>query len=428
MMRGMQARRPGPGLRTKAPWGSMRRPAPALTRQDLVQAMGLGYDPFVTAFSEGDPTGSFADIFVDPEPSLLDRLQRLGPTLVVADYGMGKTATRLALEYLLRTDAGRPAPLCVTYTPRVQDSASLGGRELLVQHYKAMAAAAAIDIVVQFIERIDDAPSELTVAQRQALARQVRALPLRFKQRFRSAAQNPPSAGAIWGGSQALTGIRPTVRYVAVTPRWRELVGWIAGHCGSPTLAQPWEQTREDARTLGFAASFLLVDAVDEGTPEPTAQYRLVEPLLAEASTLAERHCFLKCFLPVVDLSQLDHGRNDKNSLTDDIEIATIDRATSQDLIAIVHERLQAASTSPAAFLSLDVFARGDIPESIEERLAQLAGGSPRRMMELVSAFLDFCASLEVGHGDRRERPHIRQEEWKRFLASLEAGPGSGVP
>src|SRR5262249_14443771 len=84
---------------------------PTLRRQ-LVAAMGLRYDPLVTSVSESDAAPDFGEIYVDPRPSLLDLLKHRTSALVFADYGMGKTATRLALEYALRNSYEGQPPLC----------------------------------------------------------------------------------------------------------------------------------------------------------------------------------------------------------------------------------------------------------------------------------------------------------------------------
>lgn len=389
-------------------------------RSTLISTMGLAYDPFSHAFSEGDPAPDFQSIFVDPTPSLLDKLQRRGHLVILADYGLGKTATRLALEYVLRSARAQPPCLCVTYTPSLEDLAHHGADDLLEHMLRDMAAAAAIDLVVQFIERLDDLPRMLSAEQSAALARQARALPQQVQKRFQQVAREAHHDGALWRGDRAVSGIRPVVRHVATTRRWRLAVEVIAAAASGQRVPQPWDRSLADARTLGFGEVVLLVDAIDEQQIDPAVQTELIAPLLAHAPALEERQVSMKCFMPAPEPSIARSMSTFMNTLTSSIEIATIERGTQDDLLSIVHERLEAASASPTSYPTLDWFKRDDIAESLEVKLAQLADGSPRRMMELVSAFLDYHSEHGFLHVQERGRPWITRAEWQEFLARVE--------
>jgi hypothetical protein len=397
---------------------------PTLTlRRQLIQAMGMRYDPLMTSVSESESAPDFGEIYVDPQPSLLDLLRQPSHALVFADYGMGKTATRLALEYALRnTHAAQPA-LCVTYTPHIsrQDRAAAG--PTLEQHLAALGTDVAIDLVIQLIERADKNPQMLSEQQRAALLRQAGSLPLRMRRRFRDAArasEGDLKDGIIWRD------IRAIVRHVAVTPQWHEWVKQIAfDSAGSPQPVS-WEQTLADARILGFPQIYILIDAVDEdigaaesGVLDRAALRATVAPLLAEMQQFYGQNVMLKCFLPA-DLQELaqirDHGQFE--GLTVPIEIVNIAQVSQAHLEAIVNERLQAASVSNASFRSLDWFKGPDVDQSIQSHLAFIARGSPRRMIELSSQLLDYHSH----HGFKTDgRIWLTYSEWQAFLARLDA-------
>lgn len=412
-------------------------------RPDLIRALGLSYDPFLEPVSEKDQTPNFLDIFVDPTPSLLDRLQERASMLVFGAPGMGKTATRLALEYLLRNAPGHPPNLCVTYRPHVGEAGGHDRAALAAHHYEQIAAAAAVDSVVQVIERYDDQPEELDERQRAALARQVRACPAPFQRLIRNGARDLPAStppdGAIWrsqsgprhadpdAGRDDVTGIRPVVRYVVPSPRWRRLIAWMASVTTLRPEPQPWEQTVADAAALGFDAIFVLVDAVDASHVDPAAQRALLQPLLDDVAALGRKQIYLKCFVPPWGGGRTAAAVHDI-TLTGNIEVATIERATHNMLKALVRERLQAAGTSRVSIASLDALRREDIVESIEDRLVELADGSPRRVMELVRDFLDFHSRHGFMHADERGRPWITGAEWQEFLATISPRPISSSP
>lgn len=382
-------------------------------RRQLIAAMGLRYDPLITSVSESDPAADFGEIYVDPQPSLLDMLRQAASALVFADYGMGKTATRLALEYTLRNSYEPSPPLCVTYTPRIDLLENGDAADILTRHQEAISREIAIDLIIQLIERQDSDPETLSAKQQAALRRQARALPLRLRHRIRDAAASGPSDGVIWHG------IRPVARYVAMTPRWR---GWIdrINSAFVPGAPQPvaWEQALEDTRTLGFPRVFLLIDAVDEGAINRDALQAVVAPLLNAIGRFQDQKMLLKCFLPT-DLLELVRDTYQKRfqGLTVPVELATIAEVPRDHLEAIVNERLQAASASNASFRSLDWLKGSEITESIQARLAILARGSPRRMIELASALLDFHSE----HGFRqKERLRLTAAEWQEFLARIE--------
>lgn len=397
-------------------------PKPPL-RQQLIAAMGMGYDPLINSVSESDPAPDFGEIYVDPKPSLLDMLKRPASTLVFADYGMGKSATRLALEHTLRNSYEAQPALCVTYTPHLARLDELSSDAILSQHLAAITTELATDLIIQLLERRNLTASMLSDAQAAALQRQAHALPLRVRHRIRDAAAQADRLpdGICWKD------IRAVVRYVAVTPQWRELIDRIAGSfvSGAPRPVS-WEQALADTQTLGFRHVFLLIDAVDEGVSTLDALRGIVEPLFNAIEQFHSYNVLIKCFLPS-DLEELFQTQYKKRfqGLTVPVEIATITEAPIDYLVAIVNERLQAAGTSDASYRGLDWLKGPDLAESIQAHLALLARGSPRRMIELASQLLDFHST----HGFKEDkRLWLTAAEWHSFVRWLEtlslASPG----
>jgi hypothetical protein len=413
------------------------QPSIVPARERLISAMGLRYDPFITSVSESDPAASFGEIYVDRQPSLLDLLQRANSTLIFAKYGMGKTATRRALEYTLRnTDDDHPA-LCVTYRPQA-NSGTMSSAEWLPHHLAAIAAEISIDLIIQLIERLDDGiwrfidgPTSRSFDQISnnhwqfaarhiaALQRQVRALPPNLQTHLRLAAEaTTHTDGILWQP------FRAAARHVARTPQWRALIGQLA-KCADQWKPFPssWEQTLQDVQTLGFSRIFLLVDAVDEDHIERSTLRAMLEPLLEALDKFQSRDIFLKCFFPA-SLEELSLERNPSwiRGLTSLPEVVNIVEANQEHLQDIIEARLEAAyqqngSDDPRASVrTLDWFKGNDIAQGIQEQLARLAQGSPRRMLELASALLDFHSQ----HGfEENERLWITASEWAEFLTQL---------
>jgi hypothetical protein len=391
-----------------------RRRALGTPRSRLISAMGLAYDPFNSGVSEQDLAPDFGAIYVDAQPGLLDELQRPQVSLLFADYGMGKTATRVALEYAIRL-AGPPLTLSVTYTPNIAPDRSQADNPL--QHHLAMIASEArIDLVVQYLERLPEriAANQLALSrtQQHALQRQARSLPQRFGSLLRAALADPGETGAFWQRA------RPLVRYVPITSAWRTLVELLvkAGSARAGPQAS-WEETVYDLRSLGFERMYVLVDAIDEGTFGAAAYAELIQPLLEAAADLARQQIYLKFFLPLElrELLALEDDRQ-KITLTPQVQIATIDTISSEDLDNVLIDRLQAAGRSTASFRSLDWFGQ-DLDQNIQAWLIAAAQGSPRRLIELASALLDFHSLHGFCHD---ERLWFTRAEWQQFVESIQ--------
>lgn len=379
----------------------------SLPRARLIAAMKLKYDPFSSGVSERELAPDFGSIYVDVQPGLLDALRRPQVSCVFAAYGMGKTATRIALEYGLRL-ADAPVALSVSYNPTVAP-VGVAAESSLESHLAAILRELRVDLLVQYIERLAErvarGEAELTSEQRRALQRQARALPRWMVNSMRVALADAGPDGAFWRR------FRPAVRYVSATPAWRALVSEVvqAAHPGAGP-APGWQATLADVRALGFEQVYLLIDAVDEGRFAAVDYYQTIAPLLGAAADLAAAQIYLKLFLPL-ELRAFLRAKNEA-ALTSPLAVATIGSLSSSDLDKLITDRFEAARSSAASFSSLDWLGQ-ELDESVQGRLIEAAQGSPRRLIELASALLDFHSL----NGFRtQERLWLTRDEWQRFL------------
>ena len=395
------------------------RTTPLLTRDDLVHALGWSFDPFRHSFSEAELEPNFSSIFVDPQPSLLHSLMLPHHTIVFGKYGAGKTATRRALEYVLRQASGSRPTLCVTYTPKIQDFLAQSHAQLLHEHMRQITTAAAVDIFVQFIERLDDEHRSLSAAQWHALDIVCGSLPVPLQRSLRTAASAPPDSGALW--FQGKVNIRPLVRHVERSDQWMEVMRRIATRLPAHPSRPSWDSICSASARLGFGKIFLVVDAVDEGVDHPDDLALAIEPLLDRREAFEREGVLLKAFVPMMYKPLYDERYHEQNdALTAHIDIARIEQATVPHLQEIIRERLRAASQSHDSLLSLDVLSRDDVDENIEQRLAELAGGSPRRLIWLASKLLD--EHVDQGFNDPKQpgRLWLTEEEWQSFLQQVD--------
>lgn len=382
--------------------------------------MGLAYDPFSSGVTERDLAPDFGKVYVDLLPSLLQDLQRPATSIVLGNYGMGKTAARLGLEFALR-HARTPRTLCVTYAPQI-DRLAAGGpcqaepddgadRDRLAAHLRAITQEASVDLVVQLVERAPGQRPEAAGPQdrlrRQARQRQGRAAGPVLGHRMRRALRSEEEDGIFWRG------VRAVVRHVARDDPWRSLVQDLVFPADAPPdRPATLEELLFDARALGFEQIFVLIDAVDDGAIEPERYFAAIQPLLAVAGELQAQHLYLKCFLPLAMKPQLEALlRSALAALTPRIKLATIDAISDANLHRLIDERIVAANTSTEGVFQLDRFGER-LEVSVQERLISAAAGSPRRLIELVNALLDFHSLHGFRDGGRL---WLTAAEWKRF-------------
>lgn len=413
------------------PLGPWARPGakPPLNREDLIQALRLAHDPFQVAVSESDATFNFARIYVDPPiiagpageqgrpMSLIQRLMRPRHSFVFAAHGMGKTATRLALEYTLReayTYVGRPV-LHVSYQLVVRSDATDDVPLLLGEQLAQIARNLTTDLVIQCLERLSERVGgleALTSGERAALERQLRAAPESLRVVLRGIARGSVRPDKLWRV------LRPTVRPEIRSEQWVGLVRDLVSELiEEPISEQGWRQVIADAGELGFGQVFLALDALDEQAINMDVVGRRIEPLMEMLPAWEAEGLFLKCFLPVELYTQFEHKfATGFASLTAEPELATIDRSTHAHLAAILEQRMRAVLVPESLISSLDQLRGPGFEQSIEDRLAAWADGSPRAVLDLASRLLDYHSTHGFAtHG----RIWMTPEEWRDFRAEL---------
>lgn len=382
-------------------------------RKALIKAMGLAYDPFNSGVSELDLAPDFGSIYVDARPGLLEQLRRPEASCFYAAYGMGKTATRLALEYELRL-ARTPRALCVTYSPRL-DEIEAQETQSSLRLLDAVAVELRVDLAIQYIERLPERQADGDHSQRPlaqlALERQARALPSRITTLMRAALHESQADGAFWRP------LRSVVRFVSPTQHWHALLELMLVNTRRNTQLPSWETTLFDTRSLGFNQIYLLIDAVDNQGFEPEEYLRIVHPLIAVAAELEGHGVFLKMFLPVeLETELATYAKS--YGLTLPRAVATIDKLSVRDLDSILRDRLRAAQSPAADFSFHDLDLLGvELGESVQQWLVHAAKGSPRRLLDLASALIDFHSLNGFRNDDRLS---LTRSEWQRFLDDIE--------
>jgi hypothetical protein len=405
---------------------------PELLRKRLVdEAWRLAYDPFKVAVSESDAAFNFARIYVDPpleagqqahEPyGLRERLKQARHSFVFASYGMGKTATSLALAHELReaySHVGAPT-LFVTYQPTIRPSPSGDERSLLRAHLTQIARHMTIDLVIQTLERLSErfgGPAAFSQTESEAFTRQLWAAPRSLRVVLKRIAQGKARPDKLWGV------LRPTVRPEIATAAWfADVRALVEPHLDVTPLELEWPAIVADAKALGFGQIFLSLDALDEGTINMDVLEQRIAPLLPLLATWQLRELYLKCFLPV-DLRPYFVREFTKKSisLTPPPDLATIANSTPEHLIQIIDRRLQAALTPDSSISSLDDLRGPGMEAGITQTLASEGRGSPRAVLELASRLIAFHSS----HGFATSgRLWITADEWRAFLDEIRA-PG----
>ncbi len=265
-------------------------------RDQLIADMGLGFDPFRTSFSDDDFL-SFEEIYVDPPteqdslnldaPMLIDRLQEQRHTFAFADYGMGKTATWRALEYLLRNARVERPTLVVRYTPRLPaDGAGMSGSD--TYSLEVLSREMVVDLLIQSLERAHDRfrrSGPPSPEQHELLRQLYGAAPGLLKLAIRNLAGGQPAEPTTWGG------LRPNILLRTVDPVWRAwldaLVAPLPRRAGP---AMSWQELGQAALQLDFACTFLLVDAVDERSIEIQRQMSVLAPIIERLKPFEHAH------------------------------------------------------------------------------------------------------------------------------------------
>jgi len=188
---------------------------------------------------------------------------------------------------------------------------------------------------------------------------------------------------------------------------------------------QEWSKS---IRKLGIFATYVLIDGVDEimeTAGDPNGAYLLIQPLVTHLRLMDGTPYFaMKFFLPSDEQKVVDADpafRKDRGFVIKDIDW------DEEDLISILRERLnvlrradyEIRDRTAAGFDSLCV---PDLRGKIEGKVARIANGNPRRLMNLCAEMVGVHCSREINGQDdpyQLSRPDY-EEAIKRVDRRLE--------
>lgn len=159
-------------------------------------------------------------------------------------------------------------------------------------------------------------------------------------------------------------------------------------------------------RHLGFLATYVLVDGIDEfeeSADNPTVGFEIIRPLLACLRLMDETpHLALKFFLPsdVKPLVDADNTiRRDRGFVAEAIVW------TNEDLTQILRRRLNVLRTDIASEkdrtdAGFDALCAPELRGEIERNLAEVAGGNPRRLLVLCGLMVTAHCARNVSDQD----------------------------
>lgn len=399
-------------------------------RQRYLQQIGLAWDPFIIPVAEQEQALSglspqselgqtpSQEIFslayfvppqnpTNPEQSFFSALRQPVTAFIYGNPGSGKTSLRLALEATCRRVPDRT--LVVSYLLG-QDVAGILTTD---EHRQRLMRQLAVDAFIQIMEQFKpgiDAPDE---NQQNALA-QLMQMGGRPLQRLADRLINEPEPESLLGLAERWRSVgRLPVRHVARAPELRSLLQ----NAMTQATIIPAEHSESAFMSLwsaiklwNFERIFILVDGVDTWWREPEKMLALIAPLLGETAVWQAKQIYCKYFLPL-NLRQPVETFITDNSIqfTPDPFTATLtwDQAALRRLLAA---RFRAAGSRRT---SLDDLVAIELAEQLDDLLLEEAHGSPRRLLQLVSALIDIHVQTRLKGGDVTTKERlITQEEW----------------
>jgi len=355
-------------------------------RLQFLESIGLAHDPFATPVAEQELKieeipPRFYSYFTSPSLAAQDQdifqwLRASNHAFIYGDPGSGKTTLRLTLEADCRTRLDHT--LVVTYNLGDDIPQPLSPE----QHWERLARTLAIDLFIQIVEQFDSSqsnPPATTLRQLTNLSHcHLRRVVNRILENPRP--DSPAGLGAYWGLVN-----RPAVRYVPSSPRLLDMLQDALSE--SPCLPPPdgielvntgWDI----AKQWGFKRAIVLVDGVD--TRQRTVEWMLalVEPLLQSLAHWSEQAIFFKFFLP----TELQNRAQD---VLANLHLAYVtDKIVwdKESLRELLKERFRAAGSRKVGF---DALEGEGLEGKLDELILESASGSPRRMLQIISALID---------------------------------------
>jgi hypothetical protein len=143
------------------------------------------------------------------------------------------------------------------------------------------------------------------------------------------------------------------------------------------------------ARLWNFERCFVLLDGVDTHTRRRDTQFmlELLTPLVQALPQLEKQQLWFKLFLPdTLQQSVSDALQQLTSNLTFPSVTFIMDPWQSRDFRQLLIERFRVAGSRRVGF---DDLAAATMPDSLDQLLFQAAQGSPRRLLQLISALID---------------------------------------
>ena len=410
---------------------------PPNPRELFLKNLGLTHDPFATPVAETElknpprffspeiaPTedqqnkrySTFAAYFISPHLSSLDQnqdplteLRAPNHAFIFGAPGTGKTTLRLTLESATRTETNDT--LIVTYYL----GEYVRGPLKTEHHAERLAKELAIDFFVQVIERLDSVFRSPNADQMNIFKQQfsIGGQPLRrLARRFLD--QRFPNAPDGLGSHLPLVGKFPS-RFIPTTQATLDLVrDCLHTKPDQLKLQAGWSmlQTGLDAaRAWGYKRVFILVDGVDTSQRGTTDMLDLIQPLIGQLGDWTDQNVFGKFFLP----QELDRPLQValKNLLPKQRFQGTImwSKQALRDLLA---QRFRSAN-SP--YISFDQFADAPLSGNLDNLILDLADGSPREMLRVISALID--AHIANTFETQTPTPYFSQTDWDTMRKTL---------
>jgi hypothetical protein len=343
-----------------------------------------------------------------PGESLITALRQPASAFVFGEPGMGKTSLRFALE----ADCRRvpDGTLVVSYLfERGMESAVTA-----VNHWYLIGKQLAIDAIIQIIEQFKPGVDQPTQNQIQALGRLIRhggRPSLRLIERI---LDEPEPEQLLGLGERWRSVNRLPVRYVSQSAELLNLLKQALNHYGEDQPALNFDEILVAIQEWSFSQTFILIDGVDTWWRNPEKMFALAQPLMAEQAGAALKHIYFKWFLPQ-DLRSPITQWLAKNSLLLPPLMITNLAWNKNALREILAARFQAAGSRRVSLADL---AEETLADDLDDLLLTAAQGSPRRLLQLVSALIDIYVEAQMRHP---EVPlFINFEQWQRAIQKVE--------
>jgi hypothetical protein len=325
----------------------------------FLRQFGFVEDPFAST-NAGNESG-LADYFVPPPyfHAVLGDPSVPQSHVVFAPRGGGKTAQRRMVENFSSSEGSF---LCVTYNQFELPAGFSVGKADLAYNLTQIARTMLLGILLELDESAAKAES-LTAQQRQLLKYLIDKL------------LGDLSAGQF---ERALAGIKSRGDKVR---DWLVAVAEKAFELGTQdeSLRYQFAQLADIARSIGFTATYILVDGIDEldlTGSDASATYSFIRGLVNDLQTLESPGVALKFFM----WDQIEDLYREGGARPDRVPQFTL-RWSVDQLQEMLRRRLSAFSEGRVE--SLGVLICADVPVNLDLLVAQLASGSPRDMVRM---------------------------------------------